>query len=393
MIFSDSLRKTKTLVFFPPNRNAALSLILAVINSIFVLKYAGRIGFSFLAFVYFIGVLVVLKIFTSFNDRSKRFMDRKSFVAFLSLLSIIVLLSVCIFPNESRVARLPAISEWITLFLSGKFPYGGSMNPSGFPFLFFLAIPFYYLGNIGLLEAAGILIFGVTLLKKNEPEIKNDWVQLIVLLLLPSVYYEFITRSELFFNISLCLSLISVADSYLTDKVIDAKFLLIAIAFGLVLSTRLIVVPVFLIFLIYKFRRSFTYGIIFSMVGISVFMLTIIPFLICNASQFISHGPLKMQLAYLPKWEIFATVFASVILGFASKNFKDVSGFAGMTIFGVVSLAFLSAASQVGLAQVIFMDKFDVSYFILSVPLLLYSLELHPVAESVAPSGLCEIGN
>lgn len=311
------------------------------------------------------------------SGRLTKYLNRKSFVLSLFVTVLLVIVSVYILPENSRVARLPAMSEWLQCFLHGVFPYGNSTNPSGFPVLFLLAMPFHYLGNYGLLEAAGIWLFGVTILKNRQGNIRTTWTQFLILLLLPTVYYEIVTRSELFFNMSLALAFLAIADFSLTANRINFRFVWMAVAFGLVLSTRLIVAPAYIIFVLYKFKESHKEGVVFSLIAVSTFALTLLPFLMWNPTAFFSRGPLRVQFAHLPGWGVFVTVAVSLIFGYLSKNMKAVASYSGMTIFAAVALGFVWSVCRLGFTQVIFKDRFDIGYFILCVPFLLYGLDFH----------------
>lgn len=360
-------------------------------NSLFVLKYAGRSGVAFAAAIYFIVFLGIARYFTICYDLAGKFLSRRILLLFLVFVSLLAFLAVYCLPENSRVARLPAISEWISHLLNGDFPYGGPMNPSGFPILFLLAVPVYYLGNIGLLEVIGIFLFGIVIIYDEKNDVRAAWYKLFILMLLPIVYYEVITRSELFFNMSLALALVVVTDKYLNEHEVGTKFFVFAIGFGLVLSTRLIVAPLYAIFVIHKFKGSLAKGLVFSSTVILAFALTLLPFLIWNSSAFISDGPFRLQFAYLPKWGAVAALLASVILGFASREIKDVSSFAGMTIFGTVALAFIWALCQIGFKQVVSRDGFDIGYFILSVPFLLFGLNLRCDAKPSSAADLARL--
>lgn len=359
------------------DRNTIAIAILAFSNSLFVFKYAGRHGLSFLAIIYFLVFLMTVKTSMILNVKLTKYPNRKYFVLFIVLTVFLVILSVYVLPENSRVGRLPAMSEWLQSFLHGVFPYGSPTKPSGFPVLFLLAIPFHFLGNYGLLEAAGIGLFGITILKNREGDIRTTWTQFLILLLLPTVYYEIVTRSELFFNMSLALALLALADFSLTVNRDNSRFAWMAVAFGLVLSTRLIVAPVYMIFVLYKFRESHKEAVVFSLIAISTFALTLIPFLIWNPAAFLLQGPFRVQFAHLPGWGVFVTFVMSLIFGYLSKNMKAVASYSGMAIFAAVALGFAWSVCKLGFIQVIFNDRFDIGYFILCVPFLLYGLDFH----------------
>ncbi len=358
---------------FVADRCRIAVLVLGFIGAIFVFKYAGRrasimeVG----AFFYLIAFVAAVRFLSMLADNYKLPVSARSYLLFLFLVTLVSAVAVVVLPEKSGVTRLPALSGWLRRLLSGEFPYGIAQNPSAFPALFLIALPFYWLGNLGLLEVVGILIFGLSLLSFEGRTSRIAWMQLLVLLLLPTTYYEIVTRSELFFNMSMILALLIMANNQLDLRKLDFKFIGVAILMGLALSTRSVVGLVYVIFVAYSFRRGkFRNVLLFSVVVMIVFCLTLIPFVAWNFRVFMSHGPFAIQFSYVSTWTIIGAILLALIVGVLARSLTDVVYYSGLLLFGIVSVAFAADVADIGLYSAVFRNGFDVGYFIFCVPFL-----------------------
>ncbi len=240
-----------------PNKIINLSsiLILSIINILFITKYLTRAANSpllplIIGIAYCIIIFILLLKITGIKSTDSNVINYKSYISISIIITVVLLFIVGLAPATSRVARLPAIKEWLSNFLAGRFPYIAKANPSGFPVLFLIALPFYLLHNVGYLEALGYLLFAGTVLiySKNNKEIL---LRNAIILLMPPFYYEVFVRSELFFNISLTLFIVLTTSKYLQQKNTNFSFIVTAVVYGLLLSTRLIVGIILAVFIIY----------------------------------------------------------------------------------------------------------------------------------------------
>ncbi len=364
-----------------PERTVVAAGILGLIGSIFVFKYAGRYAsiMEIGALLYFVVFISAIRFLVFVQEKRKLRVTPTTYLIILLSISAAAMVAVIVLPEKSGVSRLPALSAWLHRFLNGEFPYQDPSNPSGFPVLFFLALPFYYLGNLGFIEALGILVFGLAILKLGRPGAQTASTQLIVLLLLPTTYYEIVTRSELFFNMSIILALIIIARDLLDVRKVDIRFIGLAVLFGLALSTRSVVGLVYAMFVAFRFgKENVRNGFLFSLMVIGVFGLTLVPFMVWDLHAFRAHGPLAIQLAYVSTGTILGAIVLAVLLGLAAKNVEDVLYYSGIVLFGIVLLAFVTRAAEVGFQVAVFKHGFDIGYFIFSVPFLVSVLRIEP---------------
>lgn len=295
-------------------------------------------------------------------------LPRYSFFLFSLLLAFLIfLLLKGTNPRDFRVGRYWALWEWNEKFLKGVFPYGGPTRPSGFPFLFLFALPFYLLGDLGLLQVFGLLLFAYLLSWK-----KGNFFGIILLILSPAFLFEVITRSELFTNITLILAYFLLYQK--KERAIKEKFLLpYGILGGCLLATRGIVLFPYLLFFPLSFKEEWKKGGIF-LLGLSIGFLSLnLPFLLWDKEGFIKEGPFSIQTAYLPNWLLPFLLFFS-FLAIRIWLREDPYPLIAFFLFSLVFLSFLSALINYGFSALLFQSRFDISYFIFSSPFLLYSL-------------------
>ncbi len=351
-------------------------ILLGLVSAIFVAKYSARLAehgvlYGVLYFLLFVGVAFAAMYFASSSNPKA---GGRFLILAVGGLTILSLVAVLALPSGSRVGRLPAIDIWLSDLLTGAFPYHAPNRPSAFPVLFLLALPAYALGNAGILEAAGIALFGAALLKGERDGTKSFWLPLLLLLLLPSTYYEIVVRSELFFNMALVLALIIFTDDFLARQEVKWKLAGLAILFGLVLSTRSVVGLAYVIYVLWRFRNDTLRGISFSAIVVLTFLLTLVPFVLWNPAFFFSNGPFSIQIGYLPVWIILLFLGTAAVAGFAVQGLREVIFATGVLLFAIVLTPFLLRVADAGLGATLYTDRFDISYFVFCTPFLLFSL-------------------
>lgn len=357
-------------------RHYVASTLLGIVGGLFVAKYATRLaipgvgmGVAF-ALLFPLILSLVQKVFSkgcfAAGPRGLKFLHVCILAAALA--------AVIILPSETRVGRLPAINGWISDFLSCRFPYHPPVRPSGFPVLFLLAIPGFIIGNPGVTEVFGLALFLAALhLLRGLPD-QDRWLQTTALLLMPTVYYEIMVRSELFFNMSLAVVYIILAMKWLPGPGSWRKSIAAAILGGLLLSTRAIVFAAFVVAGIFLFRNAGRRGLVLGSIMIGSFAVTLLPFYLWNPSGFVQFGPFSVQMAYLPLWSTACLVILAVLLGFTASRLEGVIFKTGILLFIAASAGFTVAALDSGFAASLMSDRFDISYFIFCTPFLLLSL-------------------
>jgi hypothetical protein len=286
-------------------------------------------------------------------------------------------------PTTLAVGRYPALNDWIERFLNGDFPYRAQSRPSGFPFLFLLAIPFHSAGEIGLIHILSFLIFATIILRGTTGLHPVDEIHRIVVLVSSPIFlYELVVRSDLFTNMVLVLLYITVLEISVRRDTGPFRLALLGIAGGCILATRIIVVLIFLLVMIADFRERGLKSMWLILGNIIGFVGITLPFLVWDSGYFLTEGPFSIQVSYMSMPTALPILLLAVIFSVRSSSRKNVISCIAILLFAAVFLPFLQSIYFLGWDQVIFDDGFDISYFMFCLPFLV--LSLHPDRRSPA---------
>jgi hypothetical protein len=360
--------------------NIVSLLLLGIVSSLFMFKYSSRISS---APVLFTGLYLILFWFLALsldkmNYKIKALSDKKLLAFFIIAASVVFIIGLNYIPIHEKVGRYVAMKSWLENFRYGFYPYSRNGNPTGFPGLFFIASPFYLLGDAGYLEVFGFFLFSLLILNYSATP-KERITRFSLLLVLPSFYYEYLVRSELFTNMTLFIAIVLIAAKYLNTEKLDLISLAIAVLFGLFLSTRIIVFIVFFFMSVLAFRDKIGKGIVFMFVSTGVFALTLLPFIVWDPAFFWSEGPFSMQLLYLPLWIILCSPLVFLYIAWMIRDVQELFFASGVVIFTLVAISFLLKAAEYGFHFCLIESGYDISYFAMPVPFLLLSIKEYKV--------------
>ena len=362
--------------------NYFLLTIYTTINLLFIWKYAPDYGLP---------VWPIMTVFVALASVVVWFFDRilhlKPILASKAMYHVLTICMALSFfyilhqfnPDEIRVGRYPSIYDWLSRLSHNQFPYQSSTNPSGFPFLYILALPFYLLGDIGYLQIISFFLFAWLIFKFNSEFPESRLKLLLLLIISPSFLYEIVVRSELFSNMVFFLIYALLIRNLITGR----SSLTTAIAGllgGFILSTRGIIFPLLLLLIPVHFRSEPKKLIIFGLSLIAGFFLTLVPFLAWNLDYFLTKGPFAIQSSYLPKILILISIVLAMVWGLKNKNYKDFVTAAATFLFITVAVAFSISVTSVGFCKAVRGDFFDISYFCFTLPFLLLALGDDPFA-------------
>jgi hypothetical protein len=299
-------------------------------------------------------------------------------------------------PAGLNVDRWSALENFWRAAVRGDYPYQMKShldhNISGFPGLFLLAAPFHFLGDVGLMQFAGLAAFAA-LAWTAFRDLGKAGLLLGLLLFLPSFLYEVACRSDLFSN------MVAVAWAlYLGSKPAWTKggrLLLWGAAWGLLLSTRGVVLIPLILLTAHHFRaRGFKATLGFGTVVTAVLLLTFVPFYLWNPRLFWEHNPFYVQSGYIPGWLLALVMLGCAIAGLMDKDGRRLFTMTGAAMFATLLFCLGLKAAEAGLGFAIANSVFDITYFSLSLPFLLISLGIslrETGAEPVTPSLPSEI--
>jgi hypothetical protein len=354
-----------------------LSIIYILINTLFVWKYGREYlpGFKAAPLIYIVFCIVLIKVI------SGRFFSRLNSVRydpvyFGAVFFLALVLSAVMFhfdPESIRVGRYPALHDWITRILHGEFPYISSTRPSGFPFLFILTLPFYLIGDLGLFQIFGFLLFALIVFIKNRHGELNRTQSLLLLIFAPAFLYEIVVRSELFTNITIITAYLLFCERHMS-RINTSAMIILGLLGGFLLSTRGIVLLIYLIFLKSLPTKSKTGRTVFILFLSTGFIITLTPFAVWDWGHFITFGPFAVQSSYAPWWIISIFIILAASIGFRTQSWNGAALAASVILFAAVLTAFGISVLRFDLPASVLHSKFDISYFSFALPFLLISM-------------------
>lgn len=359
--------------------NLLLIVIYLLANSLFVWKYATGLFSPIMATLLYLCLMTVIIVFL-FRDFRQFHLSVNTDYVYTMVLIVLAIGLVIIMkqfdPTQVSVGRYPALHGWLERLFDGEYPYVAHIRPSGFPFLFILATPFYLLGDIGLMQVFAFLLFGWILFERCRTGSPNKYYIIFLLVFSPLFLFEIVTRSELFSNIVFVLFYLHLFEKY-ASRSGSAMSIILGLSAGFLLSTRGIVLLIFIIFFGYYYKKRAVNRALFLFSSITGFLLTIVPFAIWNWDSFWHQGPFAVQLLYIPSWALGLSLATAHLLGRLVKSKNKIYPFISYLLFGVVLLAMTLYAIQFGWYDTILGSKFDISYFCFALPFILMSLA-HP---------------
>ncbi len=358
-------------------RNNVALVIIAFVNGLYFFKYSTiYLGHSFLLTpIYLLIFIVIIFYIDKYGNSHFKYLNQKHFFIFSSILILISIYWITFIPKYGEVGRLSGIEVWLNRFLNGRFPYQYIVAPSGFPVLFIISAPFYFLKNVGYLEVVGLIFYlgAVAFLSKT---IKENLFRITILLLTPIFYYSFVVRDELFFNMMIIIVLILFAQRYFDPGKYSYKFEMFGLLFGLLLSTRSVAGMIYAVYLTYFFKQNLPRGYLFIFLILLAFYLTLVPFFLWDQISFLLYGPFAIQqkVAALPVWTVAIILVIAIYSGWVASNLQEVFFASGFVLFLSVLISMILKIFAFGFMQAVVNDVFDISYFIFCVPFLLLSI-------------------
>lgn len=361
------------------------------VNAIFIYKYGARATSHFLpaAILYALGFAAL---FYSLPAIPERFFTRKTYIL-LALSHVVLVVAALQFIPQSSI-RLDR-HEMIALFwdnsAQGMNPYTPRMAdsniPSGLPFYFALAYPFHVMGEIGYLSLLGFVLFAVLLYRHDGFSLRAKCSGLVLLLASVAFNYEMVCRSTIFLNSVLALALVWAYRRYF--KASRRSFAVLALASGLVLSTRSIVVVMLAPYFIHRFKWDFTLksaGLFLGMAG-AVFAATFLPFAFFGES-YREYNPFAVQAsAFLPMGAILAALALVIALSFLIKTENQYYGMVCLALIGLTAVYIALKTWEGGWTAAIFQNNADISYLAFCLPYLIF-LTAARFSDEPRPAGL-----
>jgi len=350
-------------------------MMLLFINFLFSYKYLNRITDFALSISLIITVLYIVFFYISEKISEKLF-----FKLFIPAFIILVLLFIFAFSKISQeslnVDRWSIITEFWNAYFKGNYPYAAKSNagnyPGPMPFYFILSLPFYFITEIGYFSLSGLilLVFFVSKSDKNKVFILSFLISSLI------IVWEILTRSAVLINGAIILIYF-----FYLEKINFAnlkQLVLWGILGGIVFSTRTVFVITFILSFIYFLRIkkiNFLQTTIFGFSFVISFILTFLPFCLPFGSQFWEINPFIIQSSFLiPPSYIFLFITLAIIFSFFTHTVHDYFFYNGLVLFLTFFIYIMYHSVKSGFMTAYLESYFDVSYFILAIPFILFSL-------------------
>jgi len=352
--------------------------ILVFINLLFVYKYLGRyIGSPITVTLFLVVFYIVLLFFTN-----KIIIPGKiSYWFNWGLIFLFIGLAIFAFqqipPTSLNVDRWSVITSFWGSFLNHEYPYKAESHmgnvPGPMPFYFILALPFYFIGELGYLTIAGFLLFIYIIEKLKIPG--NQKFFLTAFLICSAFFqWDLVCRSNIFFNAILILGCLIWFNTIEKQK-FNRKLIMNAIISGFVLSTRTVLIIPYILTYLYTLKEkkiTLLHMIFFGIILILAFLITFIPFILNHFQDFLETNPFIVQSSSLiPLPYTIGFIVLTIFVSFLCKSEIDTYFLSGLILFISIFVYFIYYIALYGFHKAYLESMADISYFIFCVPFIL----------------------
>lgn len=367
-------------VSLPIHNLLALVLYFAV-NTLFILKYAARsIDVYYIIPVIYLFCVVLIYCLSRIIIKSHRRAINYLLIGLFSFSTIIMLvLHHKIDPLALNIDRWSAIHNFIEHLFLGIYPYSAHTHLGGygspFPVWQIFHIPFYLLGNVGLAALFSFVLLTLVLLKVTKDK-TSSFYYILLLVLSPAFWYEIAVLSDLLYNLMLVFVVVLVW--HYKKITLQSHALAIGIICGLFLSTRLAVVVPFFIFLFSDFiRLEFKKKVLFISALVLTFVASFIPLMLWDYHLlfFFEYNPFVLQSRQGNSMDTIFLIAISLYFALAWKgDFVAYNRYTGYAIIAFIAFTFALRMIANDFVFGLFSPFYDISYFSMSLPFIIYSL-------------------
>lgn len=342
-----------------------------LINSLFVVKYAARASQSVAiaaCSVYVVGITLFFVLLRRWRQPSPLLVG----CIIVGLVGILLIAQSMLDPYQLQVDRWSAIHNFLYNLFHGVYPYAARTHLGGygspFPVWQLFHIPFYLLGNVGLSVFFCLGLFLVSLPHKQDSS--RLLLAALLILLSPAFVYEVLVRSDLMANFLLVAAILNgFARKHISLK---NHWLCIAVAVGLLMSTRLTTVVAFTLWLLPDYlRQPWKIKLLMPLVAMAVFALTFLPLLFWDADMllFFRNNPFVLQTRQGSPWEYPLVLPLLLVLALTWKNsWPKLMMNISWALFALVVITFVCKMYFTNTWTGLFTGHYDITYFNMALP-------------------------
>lgn len=351
-------------------------ILYAFINLLFILKYVLRISVALSISLSVVYIAILCLLWRNYAKIKKILSVKNAVIIFMAYIIILLIAQYSIDPYKLQVDRWSAINNFLVYLFQGKYPYMAQTHLGGYgsplPVWQIVHIPFYLLHNVGLSFFVALPLFIYSVYKYTG---SNTTVQLILLIILsPTVLYEVLVRSDLITNFLIVATIVIVF--YYKNINLKDHFFLIAITFGLLLSTRIsAVIPVGLLIFQDWWKQNISKKIVFPLAVFAIFILTLLPFLFWNGDRLLhfEYSPINLQKGHAYPVDTIFFILIFIWLSFkwikSNAKFKALMLDTAMLMIITVVVYFVHTMIIFGNYD-LFSSTYDITYFDMALPFL-----------------------
>lgn len=356
-------------------------ILFLFINNLFIIKYLSRqdqlneyllaLGYTFI-----IGVSIY-----SYSKIPLKQCHYKVlfYIATVCFFALTVYMNITVNGYALNTDRWSAMHFAIKALFNGEHPYaaidhlGG--RTSNLPSLIFIGIPFYFLGNIGLLQSFSFLVF-IYVLSVIFDNYKDRLFTLLLLIASPSYFWEIYAKSDLMSNFIILLMFLIIVQNKFSENKQTSPYGLSFFSTALLLTRLTAIIPISLLLFKKFWNYSIKEKIQFVLMGILT--LSLFTYICFNKVEdfeyFKKYNPFTLQNRQLPLLISFTTILIPLFYSFKIINIKSLIKASVSFLFIPISIAFFLTVIEKGWQKSIINSFFDISYLNILMPFLLILL-------------------
>lgn len=354
-------------------------IVYILINSLFIYKYGLRQDYIPVSLLLILFPVFIFILFFLIQKITLKVYYLKLIYFSIVVIFFFMTIGVNIYVDgySLNVDRWSAMEISIRAILNGVYPYSimDHLNQlsSNLPSLIFIGIPFYLLGDVGYLQSFSFLFFSYVLCKTIN-DFKAKIIGILLLIFSSFYLWELYAKSDLMSNFILVLGFCVLWYKKYPKNEFGNPVLL-GVSASLLFLTRIPAMIPLSIFFFKGFVK--TSSVKKSYFIISAFVSTAIAIYIVihdypSLDVLRNYNPLLLQSNKLPFFYSLITVLLPFYFSFKGKSLIELTGYSTLFIGLPTFIAFVLALNNYGFNDIIVNFSFDLSYFNIMSPFLIY---------------------
>lgn len=357
-----------------------LLLFYILVNNTFLYKYGFRVLGNNIFFVnvlysFFLCILLLKK--DTIYSLLQRFNVKNIYIAF-TVISVLLclIITLMIDGNSLNLDRWSAMTVAIEAIFNNAYPYTATDHLNGrtsnFPGLILIGIPFYFLGNVGLLQVFSLAFLCYTLYVILQ--LKKALFYLVLFTSSIAFWYEVASLSDFMSNMILVFCFIMLWNNK-HDKFKYRNPIILAIILSILILTRGIVfVPLVIYFFADFFKSKFKNQFVFTLTFICTCAFLIYMTLkdCPDKATLLKFNPLILQTSFTPLWVNVTIIILPIVVSFFVKKTNEFILATIIISLLIINYYFFNYIFWYGFQESIHGSKIDVVYLSYILPFLCY---------------------